>query len=103
MAFRALVVEAYAHTCAVCGPPSERRPVGARCRRRASFHFRSAAAVPLNLARFPADFMFRLTPEESRSLLFQSGISMPRGRGGRQVPPFGFTEHGIAIRSSVLG
>ena len=38
-------------------------------------------AVARNPDRFPDDFAFRLTLEESRALIFQSGISRP-GRGG---------------------
>jgi hypothetical protein len=36
-------------------------------------------AVRRNLQRFPSDFMLQLTPEETRSLLFQSGRSKERG------------------------
>lgn len=59
-------------------------------------------AVKRNIERFPADFMFQLTPNEARALTFQIGMSKPRGRGGRRVPPYAFTEHGVAMLSSVL-
>jgi hypothetical protein len=59
-------------------------------------------AVKRNLDRFPEDFMFRLTPPEDESLIFQIGMSKASGRGGRRNPPFAFTEHGIAMLSSVL-
>jgi len=59
-------------------------------------------AVKRNLDRFPEDFMFQLTKEESESLTFQIGISKPTGRGGRRYPPYAFTEHGVAMLSSVL-
>lgn len=59
-------------------------------------------AVRRNLRRFPDDFLFRLTSEEHESLIFQSGISKKRGRGGRRHAPFAFTEHGVAMLSSVL-
>jgi len=41
-------------------------------------------AVKRNSDRFPQDFMFQLTLEESGGLRFQSGISKPAGRGGRR-------------------
>ena len=37
-------------------------------------------AVRRNRDRFPADFMFQLSAEETKSLIFQIGIS--KGRGG---------------------
>jgi hypothetical protein len=40
-------------------------------------------AVKRNIDRFPQDFMFQLTKEESDSLRFQLGMSKPTGRGGR--------------------
>ncbi len=56
-------------------------------------------AVKRNIARFPQDFMFRLTREESRILRPQS-VTSKRGRGGRRYNPFAFTEQGVAIRQS---
>ena len=50
-------------------------------------------AVKRNIARFPEDFMFRLTIQEFDDLLF------PIGRpswGGRRTPPYAFTEQGVA-------
>lgn len=58
-------------------------------------------AVKRNVDRFPADFMFQLTPEESDALRFQSGTSKA-GRGGRRYMPYAFTEQGVAMLSSVL-
>lgn len=59
-------------------------------------------AVNRNLDRFPEDFMFQLTEEETEELLrFQIGISKP-GRGGRRYRPYAFTEQGVATLSSVL-
>ena len=63
--------------------------------------FRLNEAVKRNRSRFPEDFMFQLTAEESRVLTSQIAISKP-GRGGRRTPPFAFTEHGVAMLSSVL-
>jgi hypothetical protein len=58
-------------------------------------------AVRRNRARFPADFMFQLTADEDAALRIQSGTSKP-GRGGRRYLPYAFTEHGVAMLSSVL-
>ena len=58
-------------------------------------------AVKRNLNRFPEDFMFQLTPEETGALTSQ--IAIPKkGRGGRRTRPYVFTEHGVAMLSSVL-
>ena|ERR1700686_1860681 len=58
-------------------------------------------AVKRNLNRFPEDFRFQLTKEEAETLRFQIGTSN-EGRGGRRTPPYVFTEHGVAMLSSVL-
>jgi hypothetical protein len=58
-------------------------------------------AVKRNRDRFPADFAFRLTKEEAESLKSQIVISKV-GRGGRRYSPWVFTEHGVAMLSSVL-
>jgi hypothetical protein len=54
-----------------------------------------------NLDRFPNDFAFLLTGEEFKSLISQIAISNT-GRGGRRKLPRVFTEHGVAMLSSVL-
>jgi hypothetical protein len=59
-------------------------------------------AVKRNIDRFPEDFMFRLSAQETAALAFQIGISKPRGRGGRRNAPYAFTEQGVAMRSSVV-
>jgi len=59
-------------------------------------------AVKRNEARFPQDFMFQLTQVEMDALRFQIGTSKEVGRGGRRYLPYAFTEHGIAMLSSVL-
>jgi phage regulator Rha-like protein len=56
-------------------------------------------AVKRNAARFPEDFMFRLTKEEV-GLRFQ--IETSKTRGGRRYLPYAFTEQGVAMLSSVL-
>ena len=58
-------------------------------------------AVKRNPTRFPADFMFHLTAAEADSLRCQIGTSNA-GRGGRRTRPYVFTEHGVAMLSSVL-
>lgn len=58
-------------------------------------------AVKRHAARFPADFMFRLSTEEFADLRSQSVISKP-GAGGRRYAPYAFTEQGVAMLSSVL-
>jgi hypothetical protein len=59
-------------------------------------------AVKRNLERFPADFMFVLTAKEALLLRFQIETSKI-GRGGSRYLPRVFTEHGVAMLSSVLG
>jgi len=58
-------------------------------------------AVRRNISRFPEDFMFQLNREEADVLTSQIVISN-LGRGGRRYLPYGFTEHGVAMLSSVL-
>ena len=58
-------------------------------------------AVRRNIGRFPEDFMFQLTPEEYENLRLQFATSNV-GRGGRRYLPYAFTEHGVAMLSSVL-
>ena len=57
-------------------------------------------AVKRNPDRFPDDFMFQLTNQELAILRSQSVTS--RSWGGRRTPPYAFTEHGVAMLSSVL-
>jgi ORF6N domain-containing protein len=63
--------------------------------------FRLNEAVKRNLTRFPEDFMFRLVKEEADCLTSQIAMSKA-GRGGRRTLPYAFTEHGVAMLSSVL-
>jgi phage regulator Rha-like protein len=58
-------------------------------------------AVKRNPSRFPADFMFQLTASEASPLRYQFGASNDP-RGGRRYLPYAFTEHGVAMLSSVL-
>lgn len=57
-------------------------------------------AVNRNPKRFPADFMFRLSQEEFKALMYQIGTS--NKRGGRRKLPYAFTEHGAVMAASVL-
>lgn len=68
-------------------------------------------AVKRNPTRFPRDFMFQLSQKEWDVLKCQFGISSFSGKGsqnvtpgwgGRRLPPFPFTEQGVAMLSSVL-
>ena len=54
-----------------------------------------------NRGRFPADFMFQLTPRENQSLRSQFATSKI-GRGGRRSLPYAFTEHGAIMAATVL-
>jgi hypothetical protein len=72
-------------------------------------------AVRRNRDRFPEDFMFQLTWEETRALRSQfvildeaekRGTTSPFGTSKRghniKYRPYAFTEHGVAMLSSVL-
>lgn len=72
-------------------------------------------AVKRNIARFPEDFTFQLTWEETAHLKSQSVISRPADPGASRsqsvtlkrglnikYPPYAFTEQGVAMLSSVL-
>ncbi len=56
-------------------------------------------AVSRNIERFPEDFMFQLSKDEVKNLRFQFGTS---SWGGYRYYPYAFTEHGVAMLSSVL-
>ena len=58
-------------------------------------------AVRRNGERFPDDFAFQLTLQEVANLRSQF-VTSNEGRGGRRYQPWAFTEHGIAMLSSVL-
>ncbi|MFH0773904.1 MAG: ORF6N domain-containing protein [bacterium] len=59
-------------------------------------------AVKRNINRFPEDFMFELTKEESQSLRFHFGtLKLKRGEHSKYLP-YAFTEQGVAMLSSVL-
>ena len=59
-------------------------------------------AVKRNLERFPEDFMFQLSREETDFLRSQI-VTLKMGRGQhRKYLPYVFTEQGVAMLSSVL-
>jgi hypothetical protein len=56
--------------------------------------------VKRNKERFPTDFMFQLSAQETRILLSQNVIPSLQSLGGYR--PYAFTEQGVAMLSSVL-
>lgn len=61
-------------------------------------------AVRRNIERFPSDFLFELTKDESISLI-NNGVSqsvIPQGYNIGSTRIFAFTEQGVAMLSSVL-
>ena len=56
-------------------------------------------AVNRNLKRFPSDFMFQLSEDEFKNLIFHFGIS---SWGGTRKNPYAFTEQGVAMLSGIL-
>ena len=70
-------------------------------------------AVKRNIARFPADFMFQLTPEEWEGMRSRIVTANPENNPMRSQTvtasrrnvgalPYAFTEQGVAMLSSVL-
>jgi len=59
-------------------------------------------AVRRNIARFPADFMFQLNAGEMENWRSQIMTSNPAAKMGVRRRPYAFTEHGVAMLSSVL-
>ncbi|MGO9946355.1 MAG: ORF6N domain-containing protein [Steroidobacteraceae bacterium] len=58
--------------------------------------------VRRNRKRFPADFMFQLTAEETNSLRSQIA-TLKTGRGQhRKYLPYVFTEHGAIMAATIL-
>jgi hypothetical protein len=57
-------------------------------------------AVKRNISRFPEDFAFQLTADETEWLVSQNVIPHKKYLGG--ALPYGFTEQGVAMLSSVL-
>jgi hypothetical protein len=59
-------------------------------------------AVKRNSGRFPGDFMFQLTKEETDAWRSQIATSNSGAKMGLRRPPYAFTELGVAMLSSVL-
>lgn len=57
--------------------------------------------VKRNIERFPDDFVFQLSDDETSFLRSQIATSN-KGRGGRRYNPYAFTEHGAIMAASVL-
>ena len=57
-------------------------------------------AVKRNIGRFPEDFMFQLSKEEAETSRSQI-VTLKRGLNIKYLP-YGFTEQGVAMLSSVL-
>ena len=54
-------------------------------------------AVRRNIDRFPSDFMFELTHQESANLRSQFVTSSSPQWGGARYKPMAFTEQGVAM------
>jgi ORF6N domain len=60
-------------------------------------------AVKRNQARFPEDFMFRLTPREANAVLgSRSQIVILKPGQNIKYLPYVFTEHGVVMLANVL-
>jgi len=59
-------------------------------------------AVKRNISRFPKDFMFQMNKEELEIWRSQIVTSNPAAKMGLRRRPNVFTEHGVAMLSSVL-
>jgi len=59
-------------------------------------------AVKRNISRFPEDFMFQMNKEELEIWRSQIVTSNPAAKMGLRRRPYVFTEHGVAMLSSVL-
>jgi len=59
-------------------------------------------AVKRNARRFPDDFMFRLTKEETQQLNRSQSVTGSQKHRDPRYPPYAFSEQGVAMLSSVL-
>ena len=62
--------------------------------------FRLREQVKRNMQRFPENFMFRLTEEETDFMVSQNAIPSKQHLGGHL--PYAFTEHGVLMLANVL-
>ena len=58
--------------------------------------------VRRNGARFPADFMFEVTPAEWKQMWSQFAATLHRTTRRSDQPPLAFTEHGCLMASNLL-
>ena len=58
-------------------------------------------AVKRNMDKFPVDFMFELTKEETETFSRSQNVTLKQGQNIKYLP-FCFTEHGVLMLSSVL-
>lgn len=58
--------------------------------------------IKRNADRFPADFMFRLTPEETSALNRSQFATGSQKHRDPRFPPFAFTEHGAMMAGFML-
>lgn len=59
-------------------------------------------AVKRNAARFPEDFLFRLTRIEIEALNRSQSVTGSQKHRDPRFPPFAFTEHGAIMAATVL-
>ncbi|MFC4308374.1 ORF6N domain-containing protein [Steroidobacter flavus] len=59
-------------------------------------------AVKRNAARFPEDFMFRLSPGEADAINRSQSVTGSQRHRDPRLPPFAFTEHGAIMAASIL-
>ena len=59
-------------------------------------------AVKRNAERFPADFMFRLTPSETAALNRSQTVTGSQKHRDPRFPPYAFTEHGAIMAATIL-
>jgi hypothetical protein len=59
-------------------------------------------AVKRNAARFPEDFMFRLTRSEVEALNRSQIVTGSQKHRDARFPPFAFTEHGAIMAATIL-
>ena len=59
-------------------------------------------AVKRNLDRFPDDFLMQLTAEEADRAMWSQSVTTSKKRRRISHLPLAFTEHGVAMLSSVL-
>lgn len=62
--------------------------------------YRFREQVKRNIERFPVNFMFRLTEEETDFMVSQNAIPSKKHLGGHL--PYVFTEHGVLMLANVL-